>query len=422
MQLEKIELFSTKKELFIFLYVSLFIFTYSLLILYNNYKHLTEFKTYFTTATIVKQYEKARFTKTGKIKTYQVLKLKSDEGFSFYTSSKPFQPSLLKKVQLKIWTTHISFYKYLTNFYAHSKIIEISEDNSLKSKLNIFIAKQHKDKESVAIYQALFSATPLEQTLQTTFSSLGISHLIAISGFHLGVLSFLLFFLFKHPYKYLQNRYFPHRSYRLDSFILISLILFSYLIFLDSPPSLLRSFTMLLIAFVLYERGIKIISIQTLFLTAVLLVAFFPKLLLSVGFWLSISGVFYIFLFLIHFQEKSKLWQFLALPFFVYLMMLPYSLALFGNFSLYHPLSILWSTLFTLFYPVSIFLHIIGEGDFFDTFLHALLHVKMLKNTIELPYMYLTLHVIISLLSILKKRILSLVILSSFILLIYILS
>jgi len=230
----------------------------------------------------------------------------------------------------------------------------------LKQKLSSFINRQHTNTNIAALYNALFLASPLPKAMQIQFSKLGISHLIAISGFHLGVLAAILFFLFKYPYKILQNRYFPYRSYKRDSFIFISLILLGYLLFLDSPPSLLRAFAMLIVGFVLYDRGIQVISMQTLLVTILLLLALFPKLIFSIGFWLSISGVFYIFLFLIHFKEISKIKQFVLLPFWVYLMMLPYSLAIFGNFSLYHPLSILWTSLFTLFYPLSIALHVMG--------------------------------------------------------------
>ncbi len=84
----------------------------------------------------------------------------------------------------------------------------------------------------------------------------------------------------------------------------------------------------------------------------------------------------------------------------VYLFMLPVSLYIFGNFSLYHPLSIILSILFTPFYPISILLHLVGHGDYFDTFLEWLLVLgeEGLKITLN-PYL-LFLHVILSVASI----------------------
>ncbi len=173
----------------------------------------------------------------------------------------------------------------------------------------------------------------------------------------------------------MQNRFFPYANANRDIFLLVGATLFIYVLFLDSPPSLIRAFGMLVIGFVLYDRGIKIVSMQTLFLTILLLLSLFPRLFFSLGFWLSSSGVFYIFLFLIYFKTLKKLWQFLLLPIWVYLLMLPFSLAIFENFSIYHPLSILWTSLFSIFYPLSIFLHIIGIGNLFDSVLLWLLEL-----------------------------------------------
>jgi len=233
---------------------------------------------------------------------------------------------------------------------------------------------------------------------------LTISHLIAISGFHLGVLAAILFFLFKYPYKILQNRYFPYRSYKRDSFVFISLMLLGYLLFLDSPPSLLRAFVMLVVGFAFYDRGIKIVSMQTLLVTVLIILALFPKLIFSIGFWLSVSGVFYIFLFLIHFKELSKIKQFILLPLWVYCMMLPFSMAIFGNFSLYHPLSIIWTTLFTLFYPLSIALHVMGLGNLLDTPLESLLHVNTHALQHTLSKGYLLVEILLSLLAVFNKK------------------
>jgi competence protein ComEC len=358
---------------------------------------------------VLKQYTKTKQTKTGKIKTYQVLKLKSSKGFSFYTSLPKKIPQLLgKKIKLEVWMGDISFYEYMSSFYSFSKLLYIYKEPSYKEKAQNFIASQHKEKNLATIYNALFSASVLTPKLQTQFSSLGISHLIAISGFHLGVLSAILFFLIKFPYKFLQKRYFPYRSYARDSFVFIALILLSYLIFLDSPPSLLRAYGMLLIGFILYDRGIELISMQTLFLSVLILLALFPRLLFSIGFFLSVSGVFYIFLFILYFKHLSKLWQFFLLPFWVYICMLPYSLVIFGNFSLYHPLSILWTSLFTLFYPLSLLLHIFSLGDILDPLLKWLLGIKLDTIEMELSYGWLGVQVALSLAALYKKSFVSL--------------
>ena len=402
--LEKVSLFRNTRDIFHLLLLFFVLFSLCIGLEFYNYKELTKFDSQLVNATVLKQYSKSKLTKTGKTKTYQVLKLKADEGFIFYsTASQKLSNIKYKRVQLEAWAGKISFYEYMHGFYCFSKILKIYPDNSYKTKLNTFIDAQHQDKDISLLYQALFSAKQLPYKLQQLFSNLGISHLIAISGFHLGVLSALLFFLLKYPYTFLQDRFFPYRSAKRDSFIIISIFLLSYLLFLDSPPSLLRAFVMLIIGFVLYDRGVEVLSMQTLFLTVLLILALFPRLLFSVGFWLSSSGVFYIFLFLIYFKHHSKLWQFLLLPLWVYLMMFPYSLVIFGNFSIYHPLSILWTSLFTLFYPLAMFLHILGYGDFLDFALEWLMHLEPKSVLIQLSPLWLFIEVLLSLLALYKR-------------------
>ncbi|WP_324172210.1 ComEC/Rec2 family competence protein [Sulfurimonas sp.] len=398
MALERIELFN-KKEFFSFLLFCLLILSYSLLINFQEYKKLTRFDSVLIDARVLKQYAKTKGTKE-----YQVLKLKSDNGTTFYTSAnKKFKEAKGKKLHLEIWTKELSFYKYLTGFYAFSKIISIDEEETLKQKLNSFLASKHKDENIANMYQALYSASALSKELQTTFSTLGVSHLLAISGFHLGVLSALLFFLFRPIYTFFQNIYFPYTNSKTHLFILVASFLFFYLLFLDYPPSLLRSFVMLLVGFTLFDRGIKIISMQTLALTIILILSFAPKLFFALGFWLSVSGVFYIFLFLIHFKHLSKIWQFILVPFWVYLLMLPFSLSIFGNFSIYHPLSILWTSLFSIFYPLSIVLHLVSQGDIFDPLLLNLINLSNGNEPIHLSIIWIIFHIGLSLTSIYKR-------------------
>ncbi|HIC13431.1 MAG TPA: ComEC/Rec2 family competence protein [Sulfurimonas sp.] len=388
--IEKVSLFLSKKDFFNFFLLCCILLCISLGLEYYNYKQLTKFDSQLVNATVLKQYTKTKYKK-GKLKTYQVLKLKSDRGCTFYTTaSTKLKDIKYKHITMEIWAGKVDFYDYMHSFYSFSKIIEVHPDKSYKTQLNSLINEQHKYKDISLVYQALFTAKQLPLELQKIFSSLGISHLIAISGFHLGVLSGILFFLIKYPYKFLQKRYFPYRSLKVDTFIIISISLLVYLLFLDTPPSLLRAFVMLLIGFLLYDRGLKIVSMQTLFLTIVLILVIFPRLYFSIGFWLSIAGVFYIFLFLLHYKDRSKIWQFLMLPLWLYFTMLPYSIIIFGNFSIYHPLSIIWTGLFTLFYPIGIFLHLIGYGNLLDPILSLLMHLEThtVKIVVDLKFLF----------------------------------
>lgn len=398
--MKKLELFRSKRGIYFFLLICGVILVYSMLIQYNNYKNLIRFDTFDTDAKVVLQY-----TKTKDDKTYQVLKLQTKEGLEFYTTkSKSYRNLNQQIVGVRFWTNKITFYSYLTSFYSFTFLYEEKEEDSLKNKLNEKIDNLHEDENIAAIYKALYTAKRMDHELQTTLSTLGISHLLAISGFHLGVLSAVLFFLFRPIYKYFQKRYFPFSHANRDIFLIVVSLLLVYMLFLDTPPSLLRAFGMLVVGFILHDRGYKIISMQTLIATIVLLLCLFPKLFFALGFWLSALGVFYIFLFLIYFKHKSKIWQFIILPCWVYIMMVPISLYIFGNFNIYHPLSIIWTTAFTLFYPLSILLHAINLGDIFDTYLLMLLALGDETKIIKISSLIFYVHLVFSFLSVYFNR------------------
>lgn len=398
--IQKVPLFTKKRDFFLFILLSLSIFGISVFIEYRDYLEFSRFDSVLVEATVLKQY-----TKTSKNQTYQILKLKNSDGISFYTrTKKSLQNVKDKKLKVEIWPKELNFYAYLSSFYANSKILSIEDFNSTKQDLNAFIASSHEDKNIANIYQALYTAEDVDQNTQTAFSNLGVSHIVAISGFHLGILSALLYFVLKPLYAFMQERYFPYRNSKVDIFVIVAVVLYSYMIFLDSPPSLVRSFGMFVVGFILYDRGLEIFSMQTLLVTILLLLAFFPRLAFSLGFWLSALGVFYIFLLMIHLKHLSAFLQMLAISIFVYLYMIPISLYVFQNFSIYHPISIPLSILFTPFYPLSIALHIIGYGDFFDGFLIWLMRLGENGSKVELNFYIFMLHAALSFVAIYSKR------------------
>lgn len=397
--IEKVSLFTSKRDFFFFILISSSILFASLFVEYKNYQEFTSFDSALVEATVLKQY-----TKSNKNRRYQVLQLKSDDGLTFYTTAKKsLQDVKGKKLKLEIWSNNLGFDKYLTTFYAYSKIEDINETKNLKQEINSYISLAHENQNIANVYQALYTAESVEQNLQNAFSNLGVSHIVAISGFHLGILSALLYFFLRPVYSFAQNRFFPYRNSKTDIFAIVVSVLFLYMLFLESPPSLVRSFGMFVVGFVLYDRGIKVISMQTLLVTIILLLAFFPRLFFSLGFWLSAGGVFYIFLFLIHFKNLSTFLQLLGISILVYIFMLPVSLFIFQNFSIYHPFSIILSILFTPFYPLSILLHLIGFGDFFDSFLEWLLVLGENGEKVSLNFYIFLLHALTSFIAIFSR-------------------
>ena len=399
MKLGSIALFSVKRDYWLAAILIAMITLLSLAFEWYRYKQFTQFDDAVEKATVLLQY-----TRHKDDKSYQVLKLKLENSNTFYTTADT-EIRDLTGYEIEIWikTDQINFLAYLKGFFTYSRIISVSREKVWRYQLSDTIALQHEESSLQEIYGALFGATPMGASLRSTLSSLGISHLLAISGFHLGVLSMLLFALFRLPYRFLQQRYFPYRHANRDLFLAVSVVLLGYLVFLGMPPSLLRAFAMLMIGFLLYDRGMKVVSMQTLLLTVLLLLALWPGLFFSMGFWLSVSGVFYIFLFLIHFGSFGRWQQFIGVHFWVYIMMLPLSLALFETFSAVHPFSIAATMAFIVFYPLVLGLHLLGWGELLDDALSYLLFTPIEPVHITLSLQLLIGYILLSLFAVRSK-------------------
>lgn len=387
--LERVDLFSNKKDLLYFITICLAILIHSLFLEYKKYEQLARFDTFNTTAVVQNQY-----LKSNQNRTYTVLKLKSLDGYTLYSiAKKDLQNIKNKKIDIEVTSKDFTFYNFISSFFGFTKIEKIYDSSTTKDLLSRSIQNTHRDSRIAQIYNALFLAQSVDYEVQQIFANLGISHLIAISGFHLGILSAIILFSLRPIYYFFQARYFPYSNSKLHLFVVTFLALFAYLLFLDAPPSLERSLGMFVVGFILYDRGIKVISMQTLLLTLLLLLSFFPRLFFSLGFWLSAGGVYYIFLFMHYFKEKGWLFLLVGISGYVYFAMVPISNYIFGNFSLFHALSIPLSILFSIFYPLSIFLHIIGYGDALDPILIYLLDlgsiggVASLKTPIYYAYL-----------------------------------
>ena len=332
-----------------------------------EYRSYTEFISkpfYFTHANVLNAYEKENGDRR-----YQVLKVRSDDGQTFYTTTHRKTLLLYKRLRLQLFPSKtIRFGDYLGTFYIKSRIKKIENiPFPWKRKLLRDVASQHKDPSLASFYNAIFFAAPLSKVLREKISLLGVSHLVALSGFHLGILWGLVYGILLLFYKPLQQRYFPYRYALLDLGLVTVCVLGIYVWFVGFPPSLVRSYAMLVTGWAVLLMGIELLSFAFLSLVAALLLVCFPSLAVSLSFWFSVAGVFYIFL-LLQYAKQSPAWliTLLFIPAGIFLLMLPVVHTVFGVTSPYQLLSPLLSVLFILFYPLTMLLHLLGEGGLFD--------------------------------------------------------
>lgn len=361
-KLERIELFDRKSGLLFFL-ILLFIASLSLSWEYYRYKDFVKFDDPLARAEVVDQEVRLIGDKP---KTS--MKLHLENGASVRCAMSPYLRDLRgREVLVELQVANVSFLDYLKGFRTRGLITEVYPSLSLKERWYRLIASHHSDQRMQELYGALFVATPMSQEFQTLVGAMGLSAVLSISGYHFGILSLIAYFFLRAPYRWLQNRYFPYRHGNRDLFWIVAGLLFAYLSILEYNPAMVRSFGMIMVGYWLYDRGIKIVSFQTLLIAVGLLLAFFPRLFFSLSFWFSSFGVLSIFVF-IRYYEHWKPWQiFLALNLWCYLVLLPISLAIFGTFSWWHIGSIPINLVFNLYYPSVLVLHLTPWGDLFDS-------------------------------------------------------
>lgn len=386
--IEPLPLAKDKKEWFFIVIILSIIFCLNILYQYLQFKSFKSEEIYTTQAKIVNIYPKLQ---------YNVLKLKSDN-LTFFTSDKnKINFKKLDFIDITIVTKKITFIEYLKGFYALSfNLNQVQKEDSALDKLSLNISTQHQNQNISELFNALFFAIPASKDIKNICAKYGVSHLVAISGFHLGVLSFVLYWILYIFYTPFKKRYFPYRNSKFDILIITSIFLFTYLLFLGLVPSLLRAFIMFILGIFFLRSNIKILSFQTLGLVVLLIVAFFPKLLFSLSLWFSVAGVFYIFLFLQYFKNMNKIAQFLLFNVWIYLAINPITHFFFGTTSLEQLYSPLFTLGFSIFYPVELFLHFIHQGDLFDGYITIWLNTNPISKEIFTPLWVFITYIIIS--------------------------
>ncbi|MCQ2881011.1 ComEC/Rec2 family competence protein [Helicobacter pylori] len=393
------ELLATPKEYLWCGVVLSLLLAINLYLEYLNYQKLDFSKPTSLSAQILLQYPKTKDQKT-----YFVLKLQS-KGMIFYTTIKePLKNLQYRHAQFFGRIKSCSFLESLKSCFFQTYSFSLTRKQDFKSYARHFIDSAHSNALVGNLYRALFIGDSLNKDLRDRANALGINHLLAISGFHLGILSVSVYFLFSLFYTPLQKRYFPYRNAFYDIGVLVWVFLLGYLLLLDFLPSFFRAFLMGLLGFLACFFGVRILSFKLLILACCIAIALLPKLLFSVGFLLSVCGVWYIFLFLKHTQAFFKTSSFLARSFqaislsaLVFLNMLIISHAFFPMFSPYQLFSIPLGLIFIVFFPLSLFLHAVGLGSLLDHFLSMPLTIPTIS--IPSPLWLLGAHLFLTILS-----------------------
>jgi competence protein ComEC len=145
----------------------------------------------------------------------------------------------------------------------------------------------------------------------------------------------------------------------------------------------------------------------------------FPSLLVSLSFWFSVSGVFYIFLLLHYTKNFHTLWVTFFITFGIFVLMQPVVHSVFSVTSFYQLLSPFLSLVFIVFYPLLMLFHLLGYGSVLDTLLLKLFALPQESYEVGFPLWMLVPYIALSIGAIFSKKLWITLLLSASLYLLY---
>lgn len=376
-------------------FVLIMIFLVNLSIEYSKYLDLTYEEIFETKAEVINIYQKTN---------HDILRVKADN-FEFFTNISKEEG--LKKTDLLNITfisKNLSFLDYLKSFYTTTLYFDfLPKEENFKDKIIKKIEQNHAEPLIKELFLAMFLATPISVELRNICTNYAITHLIALSGFHLVAITFLIYWSLYFPYSYFHTRFFPYRNKKYDLLLVSMLFLFYYLILTNIVPSLLRAFVMSVLGIFLLRSNIKIVSFETLFFASLISLSLFPNFLFSIGFWFSVIAVLYIFLFLKYFENLNKYLQIFFFNIWMFLVFNPIIHYFFPQTAYEQFISIILSIFFAPFFIFEVFAHIFDFATFFDDYINTFLNYEIASFDFKTNLYFLLFYILLSFLSIFYK-------------------
>ncbi len=215
------------------------------------------------------------------------------------------------------------------------------------------------------------------QAIKQEFIGSGVAHILAVSGFHLALVTGLIALIISPlPYR---------GAYKRLNLLILFLSAWLFVLLTGSAPATLRAGFMLSLYLFgqALERPISMLNILALSLLVQLLLV--PSLIVSAGFWLSHIAVLSIYLFFptikglipkISLTPLRYAWESFALTLSVQILIIPLCLYFFGGLSWAFLLTALPMTLLaTLFIPLSLFLFVLNSFGLSPLFLENILNI-----------------------------------------------
>lgn len=173
--------------------------------------------------------------------------------------------------------------------------VEPSFMEKIRHSVEAFIEKTPVDVQTRAVLMALSTGrrSGISKELNNEFSITGTSHLLSISGLHVGIVSGVAFFILYRLLSYSQLILWQGRGRMYAGFLTLLPVVF-YGLLAGLSPSTLRSVIMISLFMLTYCFEAEHDVINSLAFAALVILAVSPEMLFSVSFQLSFAAVFFI--------------------------------------------------------------------------------------------------------------------------------
>lgn len=192
------------------------------------------------------------------------------------------------------------------------------------------------EKDELGVMLALIDGdrSLISNEVKRDYQQTGTTHILAVSGLHVGVIMEMLLFLLAWLDKF---------KMRIIKVVIIVCLLWIYTIIAGLEASILRAAIMFSILLIARQLGRNAKLENSLFLSAFIILIFIPQSLFDAGFWLSYLAVGSIILYakkiegLIDFKNQTlkKCWQLTSVTLAAQIATAPYIIYLFGTFPTY---------------------------------------------------------------------------------------
>lgn len=146
------------------------------------------------------------------------------------------------------------------------------------------------DNAGIALALVLGTTEFVSTSSRILYRDLGISHILAVSGFHIGLIAFFVFIVIR----FLLNLIFPKLSAILikrAAVLTVTAICFFYVILSEAHVPAVRAYLMICAVMLAVFLDRRFLSVHNVFFAAFLILCFKPVLLMSVSFQLSFTAV-----------------------------------------------------------------------------------------------------------------------------------